>query len=153
MKNVPHYPSALDLRCRAVTYRQREKQSAEERADKALDSLLGTELDQGCLSEQLACLVSFTWLLKRCQLTADIGHDVVANDERSGHEEPHEALENVVDDEVTADDDEEQGDVNPAEEGELLSQILLVQIAHKSDESCIISFALERIGLWSLPTT
>ena len=58
---------------------------AEERADKALNRLLGRKLDQGRLAEGDA---------------ADVGEDVVADDERRGNPEPDDTLQNVVDDEV-----------------------------------------------------
>ena len=64
-----------------------ESHGAEERADKALNRLLGRKLDQGRLAEGDA---------------ADVGEDVVADDERGGHEEPDHALKNVVHDEVTS---------------------------------------------------
>jgi hypothetical protein len=35
------------------------------------------------------------------KLTADISHNIIADHERSGNEEPHVPLEDVVDDEVT----------------------------------------------------
>ena len=34
------------------------------------------------------------------ELTANVGHHIVANDERCGHEEPDETFKNVIDDEV-----------------------------------------------------
>ncbi|KAJ8126312.1 hypothetical protein O1611_g7326 [Lasiodiplodia mahajangana] len=63
-------------------------------ADEALDGLLGRELDQLGAAEGDA---------------ADVGEDVVADDERCGQEEPDHALKDVVHDEVGLDDDEVEG--------------------------------------------
>lgn len=81
------------------------------------------------------------------QLAADVGHDVVANNERSGDEEPDEALEDVVDNEMAVishlverfispgNHDQKEGDVNPAEQSKLLAKILALEIGHKADET------------------
>ena len=69
------------------------------------------------------------------ELTADICHDIVADDQRSRHEEPDEALEDVVDDEVARNDDEQQADVDPAEQGELLAEVLLLEVANETNET------------------
>jgi len=44
-------------------------------------------------------------------------------------------LEDVVDDEMTRNDDDEQTHVNPAEEGELLREVLLLKVGNESDEA------------------
>lgn len=44
-------------------------------------------------------------------------------------------LEDVVDNEVTADDDQEQGHVNPAKETELSSKLRSIQAGDERDES------------------
>lgn len=51
-----------------------EDERADEGADKALHRLLGRKLDQRCTAEQLA---------------TDVGHDVVADNQRRGHKEPN----------------------------------------------------------------
>ena len=49
------------------------------------------------LPESQSCRV----LRSGVELTTDIGHDVVADDQRSGDEEPNQSLQDVVDEEVT----------------------------------------------------
>jgi hypothetical protein len=44
-------------------------------------------------------------------------------------------LENVVDDEVTRHDDDKQTHVDPAEEGELLREILLLEVRDETNEA------------------
>jgi len=38
---------------------------------------------------------------------------------------------------VARDDDEEQTDVNPAKEGELLSEVLSLEVGDKAHEACV----------------
>lgn len=53
------------------------------------------------------------------------------------HRSTHKAnLEDVVDDEVTRDDDEEERHVDPAEQAELTAQARTVQGRDKADEAC-----------------
>lgn len=58
---------------------------------------------------------------------ADVGEDVVGDDEGYGEEEPDHAFENVVHDEVGLDDDEVEGHVCPCELGELESVVAFLQ--------------------------
>ena len=84
-------------------------------------------------------------------LTTDVSHHVVADDQRGGDEEPHQALQDVVDDEVAIrrlgtnledaeshsprHHNEEKSDVNPAEEGELLTKESSIQIGHEANKA------------------
>ena len=57
---------------------------------------------------------------------ADVGEDVVGDDEHDGQEEPDHALEDVVHDEVSLHDDEVEGHVRPGELGELEAVMVLL---------------------------
>lgn len=89
-------------------------------ADEALDGLLGGELNQLGAAEGDA---------------ADVGEDVVADDERGGQEEPDHALEDVVHDEVGLDDDEVEGHVGPGEVGELELEVAGLEVGDEEDEA------------------
>lgn len=89
-------------------------------ADEALDRLLGGELDQLGAAEGDA---------------ADVGEDVVADDERGGQEEPDHALEDAVHDEVGLDDDEVEGHVSPGEVGELELEVAGLEVGDEEDEA------------------
>ena len=84
------------------------------------------------------------------ELTADIGHDIVADDKRRWDEEPHVPLEDVVNNKVAAvsrstallppvtvpgHNGQQQCNVDPTEQSKLLSQVLLVQVADEADET------------------
>lgn len=90
-------------------------------ADEALPGLLGRDLDQLVPPEGDA---------------AEVGEDVVGYDHGQGQDEPDEALEDVVDDEVGLADNEEQGHVGPCELGELELVVALLQREDKEDEAC-----------------
>lgn len=98
-----------------------EKDSHDPGADEALDRLLGRKLDQlGAAKGD----------------TADIGEDVVCNDESGRQEEPDHALEDVVHDEMGLDDDEVQRHVCPSEVCKLKFIVACLQRCDKEDESC-----------------
>lgn len=88
--------------------------------NKTLDSLLGRQLDQLGAAKGDA---------------ADVGEDVVADDERGGQEEPDHALEDVVHDEVGLDDDEVEGHVGPGEVGELELEVACLEVGDEEDEA------------------
>lgn len=89
-----------------------EKDGEDPCADKTLNRLLGRKLDELRASKRNA---------------ADISEDIVGNDERGGDEEPDQTLEDVVHDEVSLDDQEEEGHVRPSEHGELELVVSLLQ--------------------------
>ena len=102
------------------TYSQTKDQGADEGTDETLHRLFRTQLDERGASERLS---------------ANVGHDVVADYQRSGDEEPDQAFENVVDDEVTRDDNHQQGHVDPTEEGKLLTKVLLLEVGDETDKA------------------
>ena len=89
-------------------------------ADEALDRLLGRQLDQ---------------LSTAKGDTADIGKDVIADDERRRQEEPDHALKDVVHDEVGLDDDEVEGHVRPGKVGELELEVAGLEVGDEEDEA------------------
>lgn len=88
--------------------------------NEALDGLLGRQLDELSASESHA---------------ANIGKDIVGDDQRSGEEEPDHALEDVVHDEVRLDDNEVQGHVRPCEVGELEPVVTSLERCDEEDEA------------------
>lgn len=98
----------------------REEHGDDESADKALHRLLGTEADKRRLAKHHS---------------ADVCENVVADDQARRHVEPNQAFEDVVHEEMAADDDEEERHVDPAEETELLLEILATQIEYKGHKA------------------
>lgn len=101
-----------------------EDQSPKDRhdpgADETLHRLLGGQLDE---------------LRTTKGDTADVGKDVVGDDESGGDEEPDHALEDVVHDEVGLEDDEVQGHVRPGEVGELELVVAGLEGCDEEDEA------------------
>lgn len=95
-------------------------EGAEPGAGETLDGLLGGQLDELGAAEGDA---------------ADVGEDVVGDDERGGEEEPDHALEDVVHGEVGLDDDEVQGHVRPGEVGELELEVAGAQVGDEEYEA------------------
>lgn len=102
----------------------REQHTEDHRADaaahKALPRLLRTQLDQRRAPEEEA---------------KHVRHHVVAHDHRHRHNAPDQALEDVLDDQVALRDDDQQGDVRPGEQAELLHVVLLHQRQHEPHEA------------------
>lgn len=97
-----------------------EKDRHDPRANKALNRLLGGQLDE---------------LSAAKRNTADVREDVVGDDESGGEEEPDHALEDVVHDEVRLDDNEVQGHVRPCEVGELELVVAGLEGRDEEDEA------------------
>ena len=97
-----------------------EYDGGEGAADEALPGLLGRQLDQPGASKKKA---------------EHVGHDVIADDERDGQQEPDEALEHVLDHEIRLGHDEQKGQVRVAEQRELLEIVGLLQREHEGDEA------------------
>ena len=89
-------------------------------ADETLDGLLGRQLDELGAAKGDA---------------ADVGEDVVGDDESGGEEEPDHALEDVVHDEVGLEDDEVEGHVRPGEVGELELVVAGLEGCDEKDEA------------------
>lgn len=67
--------------------------------------------------------------------TADVGEDVVGDDQRSRQEEPDHAFEDAVHDEVCLDVDEVESHVGPGELGELETVVPLLQRTDEEHEA------------------
>jgi len=93
-------------------------------ADEALDCLLGGQLDQLGAAESDA---------------ADVGEDVVSDDQRGRQEEPDQALEHVIHDEVRLHDDEEKSHVRPGELRELELEVPGLKGANEEDKAWRVS--------------
>jgi hypothetical protein len=91
-------------------------------ADEAFDCFLGRELDELGAAEGDA---------------ADVGEDVIGDDEGDGQEEPDHAFEDVVHDKVGLYHDQVEGHVRPGELGELESVVALLQRADEEHEACM----------------
>lgn len=89
-------------------------------AEESLNSLLRGELNKLCPSKAN---------------TANIGEDIIGDDQRSGKEEPDHALENVVHDKVSLNNNQIQSHMGPSKLGELESVVALLQRSDKEDES------------------
>jgi hypothetical protein len=89
-------------------------------ADETLNSLLGRQLDElGAAKSD----------------TADVGKDIVGDDEGGGEEEPNHALEDVVHDEVGLEDDEVESHVRPSKVGELELVVTGLERCDEEDEA------------------
>lgn len=93
----------------------------EPRAEEAFPCLLGRDLDQGGSAKGDA---------------AEVGPDVVGNDHGNGQDEPDEALEDVVNDEMRLSNNQEKGHVGPGELRELELVVALLQGGDEEDEAC-----------------
>lgn len=89
-------------------------------AEETLDGLLGRNGNELVLSKGDS---------------TQVGENVVGNDETSGHKEPEETLEDVVDDEVGLDNAKQNGHVGQAELGELEPVVVLFQRRHKEHKA------------------
>ena len=67
--------------------------------------------------------------------TADVGEDVVGDDERGGEKEPDHALEDVVHNEVGLHNDQVQSHMGPCELGELELVVTGVEGGDEEDEA------------------
>ena len=101
-----------------------EADGADPGADEALHGLFGRELDKLCAAEGD---------------TADVGEDVVGDDEGDREEEPDHAFEDVVHYEVGLYHNEVESHVCPSKLGELEAVVALLEGRHKEDESCGMS--------------
>ena len=91
------------------------------RAHKTLDRLLRRQLDE--------------LRAAKCN-SANVGKDVVGDDQRGRQEEPEHAFKHVVDDEVCLEDDEEEGNVRPGKLCKLKLELARLERSHEEDESC-----------------
>lgn len=97
-----------------------EDDGADPRAKKALDCLLGGQLDKlGATKGD----------------TADVGKDIVRDDERGGKEEPDHALQDVVHDKMGLNDDQVERHMRPCELGELEPVLSFLQGRDEEDEA------------------
>lgn len=87
---------------------------------RTFNGLFGRELDELRFAESYA---------------ADVGEDVVDDDEADGEEEPDHAFEDVVHDEVGLDDDEVERHVGPGELGELEFVVAFLEGTDEEDET------------------
>ena len=88
-------------------------------SNKSFPSLLGAELDElGSANEK----------------AKDIGHDIIDDDHHDRHDEPDEALEHVLDDEIGLGDNTEKSHVCPSKERKLAQVIFLYQGEDKPDK-------------------
>lgn len=101
MHRADHVVEAHEVRAPEHT----EQEGTPESTYKPFDSFLRRELDQGCAPDRHAPHV--------CKY-------IIANNQRGGDPEPNHTLEDVVNDEVTRNNDQQQAHVNPAEEAKLL---------------------------------
>ncbi len=103
-----------------VCHEEAEDDGADPGADEAFDGFFRGELDELGAAEGDA---------------ADVGEDVVCDDEADGEEEPDHAFEDVVHDEVGLHDYEVEGHVRPAELGELEAVVAFFERADEEDEA------------------
>ena len=88
-------------------------------SNKSFPSLLWAELDQWGSAHEKA---------------EDIGHDIIDDDHHDRHDEPDEALEHVLDDEIGLGDNTEKSHVCPSKERKLTQVIFLDQGEDKPDK-------------------
>ena len=93
---------------------------SEKKEELTLHSLLGTNLNQ---------------LRPTKRDPADIGEDIIGNNQAHRQEEPDHAFEDVVHDEVGLDDDEVKRHMSPGELGELEAVVALLEGADEEDEA------------------
>lgn len=93
--------------------------------------------EEPCAKEALPCLFGrdLDELVTAEGDTAKVGEDVVRYDHANRQNEPDEALEDVVDDEVRLADDEEESHVGPGELCELELVVALLQRKDEEDEA------------------
>ena len=103
-----------------VREQQAKDDGEDPRTQETFNRLLGRDLNQLGPSEGYA---------------ADVGENVVRDDQRNGEEEPYHALEDVVHDEVGLDNNEVQRHVSPGELGELELVVPLLQRSDEEDEA------------------
>lgn len=89
-------------------------------ANKSLPGLLWAQLDERSPSHEEA---------------PHVGHDIVDDHHHDGHDEPDEALEHILYDEIGLGDHTQQSNVGPGEQRELPQIIFLDQRQNKPDES------------------
>lgn len=97
-----------------------EDDGANPRAKEPFDSLLGGQLDKLGATEGN---------------TADVGKDIVRDDERGGKEEPDHALQDVVHDKVSLNDDQVERHMRPSELGKLEPVLSFLQGRDEEDEA------------------
>lgn len=109
-------------------------------AYETLDRLLGRQLDE---------------LRATKGDTADVGEDVIGNNEGGGQEEPDHAFEDVVHNEVGLADDEVKGHMRPGEVGKL--ELVVAGLERRDEEdkawSAISCTSTEPCGIGDLPNT
>jgi hypothetical protein len=144
MKKVPHCPSQQQFKLdTTINFR---------RTDKALNGFLGAQLDQRRSAEELACKESERSRVVMIGVwpTTDVCHHIVTDHKGRRDEKPNKAFQDVVDDEVTAfsagdslpfkwgspgHHNQEQTDVHPAEQSELLAQVLSLEVGDEADKT------------------
>lgn len=103
------------------------------RTNKSFHRLLGRELDELSATESN---------------TADVGPDIVGDDQGGGEEEPDHALEDVVHDEMGLHNDEVESHMRPGKVGELE---LVVSSLERGDEKNEAWRVLDRAVLYMKP--
>jgi hypothetical protein len=91
-----------------------------ERIIQTFNGLLRADLDQLCATKSD---------------TADVGEDIVGDDQADGQEEPDHALEDVVHDEVRLHDNEVESHVSPSKLSELELVVTLLERTNEEDEA------------------
>lgn len=104
-----------------VRHGEAEDDGQDPGSDKAFDGLFGGELDQLSAAEGDA---------------ADVGEDVVCDNEGGGKEEPDHALEDVVHDEVCLHHNQIQCHMRPSKLGELKAVVALLERGDEEHEAC-----------------
>lgn len=99
---------------------QSKNHCCESTSDEALPGLLRTKLNQRCPAEEEP---------------KHVRHHVVADDHRNGHDEPNQSFENVLNNQVTLGDHNQQSHVGPCEKTELFHVVFLDQRQHEPYES------------------
>lgn len=97
-----------------IGHGESEDNSEDPGADEAFDGLFGRELDELCAA--------------KCD-AADVGEDVVGDDERGWQKEPNHTFKDVVHNEMCLDDNQVEGHVSPGELGELKAVVTLLKRA------------------------
>lgn len=103
-----------------ICHEEAEDDGANPGADEAFDGFLGGQLDELGTAKGDA---------------ADVGEDVIGDDQADGEEEPDHAFEDVVHDEMGLYHDQVESHVCPAELGELEAVVALFKGADEEDEA------------------
>lgn len=104
-----------------------EDDGADPGTEETLNSLLRRQLDQLCATKRD---------------TADVGENVVGDDQRCGKEEPNQALEDVVHHKVSLNHNQVQSHMGPSELGKLESVVTLLQRSNEEHKTCRLSVSV-----------